>query len=46
MMSQAIKGKSVPEVRALVRKFKSMMSIEDASADDDGDLPSADVAAR
>ena len=29
MMSQAIKGKSVPEVRALVRKFKSMMSIED-----------------
>ncbi len=30
MMSQAIKGKSVPEVRALVRKFKSMMSIEDA----------------
>ncbi|HWM22780.1 MAG TPA: SUF system NifU family Fe-S cluster assembly protein [Ilumatobacteraceae bacterium] len=36
MMSQAIMGKSVPEVRALVRKFKSMMSIEDASADDDG----------
>ena len=30
MMSQAIKGKSVPEVRALVRKFKSMMSIEDS----------------
>ena len=38
MMSQAIKGKSVPEVRALVRKFKSMMSIEDASADDDGEV--------
>ena len=30
MMSQAIKGKSVPEVRALVRKFKSMMSIEES----------------
>ena len=43
MMSQAIKGKSVPEVRALVRKFKSMMSIEDTSADDNGEPPSADV---
>ncbi len=28
MMSQAVKGKSVAEVRALVRRFKSMMSIE------------------
>jgi nitrogen fixation protein NifU and related proteins len=28
MMSQAIKGKSVDEVRALVRRFKGMMSIE------------------
>jgi nitrogen fixation NifU-like protein len=43
MMSQAIKGKSVPEVRALVRKFKSMMSIEDTSAEDNGEPPSADV---
>ncbi len=43
MMSQAIKGKSVPEVRALVRKFKSMMSIEETSADDNGEPPSADV---
>ena len=33
MMSQAVKGKSVPEVRALVRRFKGMMSIET----DDGD---------
>jgi nitrogen fixation NifU-like protein len=40
MMSQAIKGKSVAEVRALVRKFKGMMSIE---TDGDGDEPSADV---
>jgi nitrogen fixation NifU-like protein len=32
MMSQAIKGKPVPEVRALVRRFKGMMSIPD----DDG----------
>jgi nitrogen fixation protein NifU and related proteins len=43
MMSQAIKGKSVPEVRALVRKFKSMMTIEEASVDDDGEVASADV---
>jgi nitrogen fixation NifU-like protein len=43
MMSQAIKGKSVPEVRALVRKFKSMMSIEEASVEDDGEPASADV---
>ena len=40
MMSQAIKGKTVPEVRALVRKFKGMMSIE---TDGDGDETGADV---
>ena len=33
MMSQAIKGCSVGEVRSLVRRFKSMMSIEDADAE-------------
>jgi nitrogen fixation NifU-like protein len=43
MMSQAIKGKSVPEVRALVRKFKSMMSIEEATTADDGGPSDADV---
>jgi nitrogen fixation NifU-like protein len=36
MMSQAIKGKSVDEVRALVRRFKGMMSIE---TDEDGTGP-------
>jgi nitrogen fixation protein NifU and related proteins len=41
MMSQAIKGHSVDEVRALVKRFKGMMSIEDA--DGDGDEPNADV---
>jgi nitrogen fixation NifU-like protein len=35
MMSQAIIGKSVPEVRALVRRFKGMMSI-DTDTDADG----------
>jgi nitrogen fixation NifU-like protein len=39
MMSQAIKGRSIDEVRALVRRFKGMMSIEEG--DDDGDEPAA-----
>ena len=30
MMSQAVKGKGLAEVRALVRRFKGMMSVEDA----------------
>ncbi len=29
MMSQSVKGKSVDEVRALVHKFRSMMSLEE-----------------
>lgn len=33
MMSAAIKGKSIAEVRALVRRFKGMMSIESDEAD-------------
>ena len=37
MMSQAVKGLSVPEARALVRAFKSMMSIEDGHDHEDGD---------
>jgi nitrogen fixation NifU-like protein len=41
MMSQAIKGHSVDEVRALVRRFKGMMSIEDAG-DGNGDGGSDD----
>ncbi len=42
MMSQAIKGRSVDEVRALVRRFKGMMSIEtdegDTTGEGDGDV--------
>jgi nitrogen fixation NifU-like protein len=47
MMSQAVKGKTVPEVRALVRKFKGMMSIEtDGDVDGDGaDVPLGDLEA-
>jgi nitrogen fixation NifU-like protein len=42
MMSQAVKGKSVDEARALLSAFKSMMSIDDGqtidgSDDEDGD---------
>jgi len=33
MMTQAIKGKSLDEVQALVRRFKVMMSIEEESED-------------
>jgi nitrogen fixation protein NifU and related proteins len=36
MMSQAIKGQPVDEVRALVRRFKGMMSSEDAGDSADG----------
>lgn len=34
MMSQAVKGKSIAEVRALVRRFKSMMSIDETEGDE------------
>ena len=42
MMSQAIKGHKVEEVRGLVRRFKGMMSIEEAGdGDGDGDAQPA-----
>jgi nitrogen fixation protein NifU and related proteins len=44
MMSQAIKGRTVPDVRALVRRFKGMMSIEEAGDGDGNGDGSADVA--
>ena len=42
MMSQAVKGKSLDEVKALVRKFKGLMSVEDAETEAD-ELGTADV---
>ena len=37
MMSQAVKGHSLPEARALVQAFKALMSIEDGhDHEDDG----------
>ena len=37
MMSQAVKGRSLPEARALLHAFKSMMSIEDGHDREDAD---------
>jgi nitrogen fixation NifU-like protein len=37
LMSSAVKGKSLEEVRELIRTFKSMMSIHEASLGTDGD---------
>ncbi|MEO7371701.1 MAG: Fe-S cluster assembly sulfur transfer protein SufU [Ilumatobacteraceae bacterium] len=42
MMSQAVKGHSVAEVRALVRRFKGMMSIEEEAAEGE-EVPEADI---
>ena len=42
MMSGAVKGKTVDEVRALTRSFKSMMSVHESTLDADG-LPIEDV---
>ncbi|CAN5885709.1 SUF system NifU family Fe-S cluster assembly protein [soil metagenome] len=43
MMSAAVKGKTVAEVKALTRAFKGMMSLHESSLDTDGesgeDLP-------
>jgi len=45
MMSAAVKGKSVSEVRALVRKFKGMMSIDTGGDDPAIDVPLGDLEA-
>ena len=37
LMSAAVKGKSVGEVRGLIRTFKSMMSVHEARLGDDND---------
>jgi nitrogen fixation NifU-like protein len=42
MMSQAVKGHSVAEVRALVRRFKGMMSIEEEAPDGE-QAPDAEI---
>ena len=44
MMSSAVIGKTETEVRALVKRFKSMMSIEDADTDETDAAPDGEVA--
>ena len=41
LMSAAVKGKPLPEVRDLIRTFKGMMSIHEASLPHDGDEAAA-----
>ena len=43
MMSQAVKGKRVDEVRALVHRFKGMMSVEELDSDPAIEAAAADV---
>ena len=47
MMSSAVKGKTIDEVRSLIRAFKAMMSIHEQRLDGDADqgdeAPDADV---
>ena len=44
MMSTAVKGKTLDEVRDLTRTFKSMMSIHESSLEgDEADLEPTDV---
>jgi nitrogen fixation NifU-like protein len=45
MMSQAVKGKSVGEAKALVRRFKSLMSIEGDEQPGDADIALGDLEA-
>lgn len=45
MMSAAVKGKTVGEVRNLVRRFKGMMSIESADDAPADDVPLGDLEA-
>ena len=45
MMSAAIKGKSLEEVRALVSRFKHMMSIDEDGPDPDTSVPLGDLEA-
>jgi len=42
MMSSAVKGKTVPQARALIRAFKGMMSIHEHHLDGDGSDGSGD----
>ena len=42
MMSQAVKGKKIADVKALVNRFRSMMGLDSDNADSDTDVLSID----
>ncbi|MBX3314156.1 MAG: SUF system NifU family Fe-S cluster assembly protein [Actinobacteria bacterium] len=44
MMSAAVKGKTIDEVRALTRSFKSMMSVHESTLDAEGEGSESDGA--
>jgi nitrogen fixation protein NifU and related proteins len=44
LMSAAVKGKPIPEVRDVIRTFKTMMSVHEASLDDDRTSGAEDLA--
>ncbi len=46
MMTAAVKGKTVPEARAVIRAFKGMMSIHEQRLDSDGDDAAEKAAAE
>ena len=43
LMSAAVKGRPLPEVRQLINTFKGMMSIHEASLEHDGDRDGAEA---
>ena len=45
MMTNAVKGKSVDDVKAIVRKFKHMMTVEDDETPVDEDVKLGDLEA-
>jgi nitrogen fixation NifU-like protein len=45
MMSAAIKGKTIDEIRTLTRAFKAMMSVHESTLDADGEGAGDEVAA-
>jgi len=46
MMSAAVKGKSLEDVRQLTRAFKALMSIHESKLEGDGESDGADLAAE
>ena len=46
MMSAAVKGKTIPEVKALTRAFKGMMSLHESSLDGEAEVDAEAAAAE